>query len=363
MTADAAAAGGRRADRAPRRARRHRARLAGAGGARRRASRRRASTGWWMRATPPCSRSSPACATRIVVRAAADAPATASGASPARWAWRPPQAYLRTQRLRRRARPAGADQVGGVRPRCRAPRRVIGFTTRAAARATGGAGPTRETVAGPPDGHVVQKNLAVLPALGLAVPARPTFPWRQDSVRRWPTRSPHGRPSPPPDVSRCSIPARRGPTSGGRPSASARWPRGWARELGVPSLVTWGGRRACRSPRRLRRTPAAHAAVVAGHDVERPARAGPPRQPRRVAATPVRCTWPRPSARRSSDSSARPVPSATVRGTPPTSRCRAPPPASASTSGSASAARPASTTSPSTKCWTPAGAGWREAGA
>ena len=56
-------------------------------------------------------------------------------------------------------------------------RRVVGFVTPQLRERHAAWGYT-ETVAGPAEGHVIAKNLAVLPALAVPVPAAPSFPWR-----------------------------------------------------------------------------------------------------------------------------------------------------------------------------------------
>jgi heptosyltransferase-1 len=145
--------------------------------------------------------------------------------------------------LRTRGYAAALDLQGLIKSalfaRASGARRVIGFTT-AQLREPQAAWAYRETVEGPRDGHVVQKNLAVLPALGLDVPARPSFPWRED-------------PSPVADADTASpaiaAAGRFAVVNPGAAWPNKRWPAErfgqlaarLGRELGVPCVVTWGG--------------------------------------------------------------------------------------------------------------------------
>jgi heptosyltransferase-1 len=83
--------------------------------------------------------------------------------------------------LRTQAYDAALDLQGliksAVLARASGARRVLGFV-RAQLREPQAAWVYRETVAGPAGAHVIGKNLAVLPALGVAVPGAPAFPWR-----------------------------------------------------------------------------------------------------------------------------------------------------------------------------------------
>ena len=145
--------------------------------------------------------------------------------------------------LRTRGYAAALDLQGLIKSalfaRASGARRVIGFTT-AQLREPQAAWAYRETVAGPPDGHVVQKNLAMLPLLGLEVPARPEFPWRHD-------------PSPVADAV-AALPAVTAAGGFAVLNPGAAWPnKRWpaerfgalaarlGAELGLPSVVTWGG--------------------------------------------------------------------------------------------------------------------------
>jgi heptosyltransferase-1 len=118
-------------------------------------------------------------------------------------------------------------------------RRVVGFVA-AQLRERHAAWGYTETVAGPDDGHVVAKNLAMLPALDLPVPAAPAFPWRlgpsavADEVMARP------------EVARAGGFAILNP---GAAWPNKRWPPArfgaLASRLGaalqLPSVVTWGG--------------------------------------------------------------------------------------------------------------------------
>ena len=111
-----------------------------------------------------------------------------------------------------------------------------------------------------------------------------------------------------------------------------RWPPARFGELaarlgaacGLPSVVTWGGDRARRSPRRLRRTPSGHAIGLAGDDAERPARPVAPGQPRGERRHRSAAPGGLGRARRWSGCSGRRARSATARGGPTTNRCRGP---------------------------------------
>lgn len=177
--------------------------------------------------------------TRVVVRAAA----AGDGAGERRFAgsagllgaigWLRAQGYA-----------AAVDLQGLIKSavfaRASAATRVVGFVVDQL-RERQAAWMYTEAVAGPEGGHVVQKNLAALPALGLDVPPRPAFPWRDvpSSVAE----------------TVAGLPAVR--AAGGRFAVlnpGAAWPnKRWPAErfgalaarlgedLGVPSLVTWGG--------------------------------------------------------------------------------------------------------------------------
>ena len=145
--------------------------------------------------------------------------------------------------LRTRGYAAALDLQGLIKSalfaRASGARRIIGFTT-AQLREPQAAWAYRETAAGPPDGHVVQKNLAMLPLLGLEVPLRPAFPWRLD-------------PSPVADaVAAHPAIAAAGGFAVLNPGAAwpnKRWPTErfgalaarLGAECGLPSVVTWGG--------------------------------------------------------------------------------------------------------------------------
>ena len=222
-------------DRAHRRARRHRARLAGVGGDRRRtARRRRGLAGRWALRRGAGARGGRA--RTIVVRAT-------SRRQPRRAALRGAVGMAAAARyLRTRGYAAALDLQGLIKSalfaRASGARRVIGFAT-AQLREPQAAWAYRETVAGPPDGHVVQKNLAMLPLLGSGAGAS-EFPWRHD-------------PSPVADAV-AALPAITTAggfavlESGGRVAQQAmaggalwraRCPPG--ADSGLPSVVTWGG--------------------------------------------------------------------------------------------------------------------------
>jgi heptosyltransferase-1 len=188
---------------------------------------------------------------RIVVRASADA----AGDGERRFAGTVGMAAA-ARYLRTRGYAAALDLQGLIKSalfaRASGARRVIGFTT-AQLREPQAAWAYRETVAGPPDGHVVQKNLAVLAVLALAVPARPVFPWRND-------------PSPVADAvaAQPAIAAAGGfaVLNPGAAWPNKRWPAErfgqlaarLGDELGLPSVITWGG-----AERPLAEAVAAHA--------------------------------------------------------------------------------------------------------
>jgi heptosyltransferase-1 len=175
---------------------------------------------------------------RIVVRATADA----AGDGERRFAGTVGMAAA-ARYLRTRGYAVALDLQGLIKSalfaRASGARRVIGFAT-AQLREPQAAWAYRETVVGPADGHVVHKNLAMLAALDLTVPARPAFPWRQDrspvadAVVAWPAIAAAGR---------FAV------LNPGAAWPNKRWPaerfgRLAARlgnELGVPSVVTWGG--------------------------------------------------------------------------------------------------------------------------
>jgi heptosyltransferase-1 len=175
---------------------------------------------------------------RIVVRATADDASDGERRFAGTVGMAAAARYLRT-----RGYAAALDLQGLIKSalfaRASGARRVIGFAT-AQLREPQAAWAYRETVAGPPDGHVVQKNLAMLPLLGLEVPARPAFPWRHapSSVA----------------AAVAALPAIA--TAGGfamlNPGAAwpnKRWPAErfgalaarLGAEFGLPSVVTWGG--------------------------------------------------------------------------------------------------------------------------
>ena len=122
--------------------------------------------------------------------------------------------------------------------------------------------------------------------------------------------------------------ARPGPTSAGRRSGSAQWPPRCASGTGCASVVLWGpGERdlAERVVGGVRRRGGARAA----DDDRRCRGAGARRRRHGFRATPDRRTSPRPSARRSSASTARRGRNATARGCRRTSPCRGRPSVSA----------------------------------
>ena len=220
-------------------------------------------------------------------------------------------AFLRAPGLRGGDRPAGAHQVGGLRPRLgRRPRARLRAPR--AARAGGGLLLPRAGASGRPRARRAQEPRD-------ARAARRAVGRRDVSVdgvavgggrRRWrPTRA--GRR---PAASCCSIRARRGRTSAGRPNTSAPWPAALGERHGLPSVVTWGpGEQARadavvaraggarRSPRRRRRcttcwrwrarrgccvsgdTGPAASGGVGRHADRRPLRADAPRTQRPVA--------------------------------------------------------------------------------
>ncbi len=168
------------------------------------------------------------------------------------------------QHLRRQGYAAALDLQGLIKSavfaRASGAARVIGFVTAQLREAQAAWGYT-DTVAGPDDGHVVEKNLAVLPALGLAVPAQPVFRWRDlpSAVAA--------------SILAAPVVARSGRVAVLNPGAAwpnKRWPAerfgALAARLGeacqLPSVVTWGG-----SERGLAEEVAAHAG---GHAVVSP---------------------------------------------------------------------------------------------
>ena len=140
-------------------------------------------------------------------------------------------------------------------------RRVVGFVTPQLRERHAAWGYT-ETVAGPAEGHVIAKNLAVLPALAVPVPAAPAFPWRllPSAVG--------GEVMATPAVARAGRFAILNP---GAAWPNKRWPPerfgALAARLGaacgLPSVITWGG-----AERPLAEAVAAHAE---GHATVSPA--------------------------------------------------------------------------------------------
>ena len=217
-------------------------------------------------------------------------------------------------------------------------RRVVGFVTPQLRERHAAWGYT-ETVAGPAEGHVVAKNLAVLPALGGAGAGR-----RRRFPGGW------SRPPSAADVMATPAVARAGRFALLNPG------RGLAQQALAAGAVRRAGgaaRREVRAAERghvgRRRAPAGRGRRgarrgarhgLAGDDAERPARpvaAGQPRGERRHRSAAPRRVGRR-AARRAVRADA--PRSATARGGPTTNRSRARRPASASTSGSASAAAP-----------------------
>jgi heptosyltransferase I len=176
--------------------------------------------------------------TRIVVRA----PTAAADAAERRFSG--VSGYAAAIRyLRRQGYAAALDLQGLIKSalfaRASGASRVIGYVA-AQLREPQAAWCYSERVAGPADGHVVEKNLAVLPALGVDVPARPTFPWRTlpSAVAD--------------DVATSAAVARAGRFAVLNPGAAwpnKRWPAARFGALaarlgsdhGLPSVVTWGG--------------------------------------------------------------------------------------------------------------------------
>ena len=200
--------------------------------------------------------------TRVVVRASV----SGSDALEARFSGALGMASA-VRHLRRRGYAVALDLQGLIKSavfaRASGAARVIGFATAQLREAQAAWGYT-ETVAGPADGHVVQKNLAVLPALGLAVPSRPEFRWRD--LRSAVTESILAVPP----VARAGRVAVLNP---GAAWPNKRWPAArfgdLAARLGeacqLPSVVTWGG-----NERGLAEDVVAHAG---GHAVVSPATA------------------------------------------------------------------------------------------
>jgi lipopolysaccharide heptosyltransferase I len=176
--------------------------------------------------------------TRVVVRAAV----SGAAAQEARFAGTVGMASA-VRYLRRQGYAAALDLQGLIKSavfaRASGATRVIGFVA-AQLREAQAAWGYSETVAGPADGHVVQKNLAVLPALDVAVPARLVFAWRD-------------LPSAVADAMLVApAVARAGRVAVLNPGAAwpnKRWPAArfgaLAARLGeacqLPSVVTWGG--------------------------------------------------------------------------------------------------------------------------
>ena len=162
----------------------------------------------------------------------------------------------------------------------------------------------------PEPSHVIDKNLALLRALGIEAEGHREFPL-PPAARRAAPRRPSSSPRAAGATSRSSIPAAGGRASSGRPRRSAPWRRGSPR-AGIAPVVTWGpGEEGLAD------------AVVAASEgaatrcfpttlleyvelARRRARSWWP-------PTPGPCTSPAPSGRRWSASSGRPIPRATAR--------------------------------------------------
>ncbi|MGD9906454.1 MAG: glycosyltransferase family 9 protein [Vicinamibacterales bacterium] len=177
--------------------------------------------------------------TRVVVRAAA---AAADSAGERRFAGRRGLVGA-IGYLRRQGYAAALDLQGliksAVLARASGAARVIGFASGQLRERHAGLAYT-ETVVGPEGGHVIAKNAAMLPALGVAAPLRPAFPWRD-------------LPSPVAgDVAAMPAVAAAGGFALLNPGAAwpnKRWPAArfgalaarLGHDLRLPSVVTWGG--------------------------------------------------------------------------------------------------------------------------
>ncbi len=145
--------------------------------------------------------------------------------------------YLRAQRYE-----AAVDLQGLIKSavfaRASGARRVIGFVAEQLREGLA-AWCYGETVAGPADGHVVQKNLAALAALGVDAPSRPAFPWvvrpspAAADVLSWPSIARAGRFA-------LLNPGAAWPNKRWPPARFGELAHRLGTEAALPSVVTWG---------------------------------------------------------------------------------------------------------------------------
>ena len=219
------------------------------------------STGWWTDATPRCSRWSRACARASSCARGRAASRTANGASAA------PRARVGAGAAcaRNATTPPSTCRASSSRrcwPAASGARRVIGFVT-PQLRERQAAWCYSETVAGP--GRWPRRRRRTSPCCRRSASprrARRRFPWRCVPSRgrrakslaraaRWPA----------PAASRCSIPGRRGRTSAGRRSDSARWRRASRAACGAAERGHLGRGRTRRWPTAVARHAEGHATV------------------------------------------------------------------------------------------------------